>query len=147
MLTSSITTPAKQVRPRIVTIAGVLTAINTFRLIAILFILAAIAGTVPATSFIPGIGDFLTGLTAPFIVFALFRRKGVNTWATALVWHTVALVDVVVALALSFLASNSVLSPSLVLLLPFTFLTAHIISLVLLTRRTTKEYYIGSPNK
>lgn len=140
-------TAQKRVRPRIVTMAGVLTVINTFRLVAILFILAAIAGTVPATSFIPGIGDFLTGLTAPFIVFALLRRKGVNTWATALVWHTAALVDVVVALALSFLTPNSVLSPSLILLLPFMFLTAHIISLVLLTRRTTKEYYMSSLNK
>jgi len=115
-----------------------LTGILSFLLpgLAILFAQAS-KGTTLET-----LGDFLVGLTAPFITFALFRRKGVNTWATSLVWHAVALADVIVALALSFLASNSVLNPSPALLLPFTFLTAHILCFVLLTRHTAKAYYI-----
>lgn len=136
-------TTIARTRPRLVFIAACTTALNVIRLVAIAYIVAATTGSVPPIAYIPGVGDFLSGLTALLITFALLRRNaGINTWGTALVWHSFAMADVIVALALTFLAPTAGFGPSIFLVLPFTFLTAHIVSFILLTRRSAKDYFL-----
>jgi hypothetical protein len=67
-------------------------------------------GLVPAAFAIPAaVGDFLTGLAAPFVGSAVARRRpGALGWATA--WNVFGIVDLVVAPAAAILSHAQVIA-------------------------------------
>lgn len=52
-----------------------------------------------------GLGDMVIGLTAPWVVFALFHRPGFAGGATFRVWNALGVLDLVVALSTGALSS------------------------------------------
>jgi hypothetical protein len=71
---------------------------QTYRMAGLMFLFPFLYfGLVPATFAIPAaVGDFLTGLAAPFVGSAVARRRpGALAWATA--WNLFGIVDLIVA--------------------------------------------------
>ncbi len=73
-------------RPRIATIAAIIIALNIYRIAALGLAISVATGGYPAAYMIPGIGDFLAGLTTPIIAFGLWRRRSLTPWLFAIVW-------------------------------------------------------------
>ena len=102
----------------------------------------------PSTFLIPTVvGDTLTAIFAPLIAFAIGRKKGPRTWAAALVWNILGMVDLFYALTIgslttagSFVQAND---PGVVVG-AIIGIVLHIISIGLLLRRTNVSYLITS---
>ena len=107
------------------------------------------SSSLPSAFLIPTVvGDTLTAIFAPVIAFTIGRKKGPRTWAVALVWNTLGMVDLFYALTIgslttagSFVQAND---PSVVVGATIGILL-HIISIGLLLRRTNMSYLITSP--
>jgi hypothetical protein len=75
---------------------------HTFRVVGVVFGIAMLLGKLPAVFAVPaGLGDIAVGLAAPFIARRLARgdRRG------AVLFHTLGLVDLLVAVSIGFLAA------------------------------------------
>ena len=79
------------------------------RVAGFIFLLYLYYGILPATFAIPAaVGDFLTGVTAPFVALALARRqRHAVMWATA--WNLFGILDMIVAPAAAFLSRAAVI--------------------------------------
>src|SRR5262245_33722518 len=79
------------------------------RVAGFIFLFYLYYGILPARFAIPAaVGDFLTGVTAPFIALALARRRRhAIMWATA--WNLFGILDMIVAPAAAFLSRAAVL--------------------------------------
>ena len=117
----------------------VLTALHTYRIGSFFYtFIPASQGQEPAVHMIPGLGDFLVGLTAPLLAFWLWQGRGLVLWTTAIMWHSLALADLLVGLSLPFLLpSSSTGRPSSFLLyIPlFIIPLTHVVAVSLLSRR------------
>ncbi len=88
-----------------------LVRVQAYRMGGLMFLFPFLAfGLVPAGFAVPAtVGDFLTGLAAPFVGAALARRlPGARAWATA--WNVFGILDLVVAPAAAVLSGAQVLS-------------------------------------
>ena len=90
----------------------------------------------------------MTALFAPVIAFAISRKKGPRTWAAALVWNVLGMVDLFYALSLgsltnagSFVQAND---PGVVVGATIG-IVFHIVSIGLLLRKTSMSYLISPP--
>lgn len=82
-------------RPVVVLLVAVLTGIFTFRILAIFLGFQAVRGAIPLIFAIGGFGDFIAGISAPFIVWRLLKQPNLTSWALALMWHTYSFCDFV----------------------------------------------------
>lgn len=85
--------------------------VQTYRMAGVMFLFPFLYfGLVPAAFAVPAaVGDFLTGLAAPFVAAAVARRRpGALAWATA--WNLFGIADLVVAPAAAILSSSRVLA-------------------------------------
>lgn len=86
--------------------------VQTYRMAGLMFLFPFLYfGLVPAAFAVPAaVGDFLTGLAAPFVGAAVARRRpGARAWATA--WNLFGIVDLVVAPAAAIVSG----APAIVL--------------------------------
>jgi hypothetical protein len=90
-------------------------------------------------------GDVLTAVFAPVIGVALSTKRGPRTWAAALVWNALGMVDLFYALSLaqlttagSFILAND----QIVIVGAILGIILHITSIVLLLRRETISYLL-----
>ncbi|MFZ0662710.1 MAG: hypothetical protein WAM66_08465 [Acidobacteriaceae bacterium] len=82
----------------------VLTAVHTWRIGGITFILLMAMGLLPAPFALPaGLGDFAIGVTAPFVAYALSRKALPSKAFVA--WHYAGIADLVVAVTTGVLSS------------------------------------------
>ena len=54
---------------------------------------SVIAGNDSAAWLYPALADMFIGITAPFVAFALWRKRGLAVWVTALVWFSISIFD------------------------------------------------------
>jgi len=103
--------------------------------------------TLPSVFIIPVVtGDALTAVFAPVIAIALSTRRGPRTWAAALVWNMLGMVDLFYALALSMLTTAGAFilsSYQIVMVGAILGIILHITSIVLLLRRGTIGYFLS----
>lgn len=134
--------PPSQIR-----LLRILIGIQVYRLAGLSLLLYS--SSLPSAFLVPTvIGDTLTALFAPVIAFAMGRKKGPRTWAAALVWNVLGMVDLFYALTIgslttagSFVQAND---PGVVVGATIG-IVLHIISIGLLLRRTNVSYLITSP--
>jgi hypothetical protein len=84
-----------------------LTALQTFRVGGVFFLIAYAQGALPAGFALPaGIGDIAIGIAAPFVAAALASRRR-SALAVAAIWNVLGLVDLVTAVAAGVTHSSS----------------------------------------
>ena len=137
-----------QNRPRQAMILGWLTIIHIYRASALGLVINAAAGEVPAIFVVPGVGDFLAGITAPVIAFLLWHRRGLWVWLAAIVWHALALSDLLIGQSIQFLVQpeNGTTPPAVVLVIALAVWVAldvtHVLSIVSLWRKPMRDYFL-----
>jgi hypothetical protein len=85
--------------------------VQAYRMAGVMFLFPFLYfGVVPAAFAVPAaVGDFLTGLAAPFVASAVARRRpGALGWATA--WNVFGIVDLVVAPTAAVLSGANVIA-------------------------------------
>ena len=111
--------------------------------------LISFSASLPSAFLIPTVvGDTLTAIFAPIIAFAIGRKKGPRTWAAALVWNVLGMVDLFYALTIGslttaggFVRAND---PGVVIG-AIIGVILHLTSIGLLLRKTNVSTLIGSP--
>ena len=84
-----------------------LIALQTFRIIGVFFVVAWMAGTLPAGFALPaGIGDMAIGVAAPFVAAAVVRRDR-HHLALARTWSVLGMADLVLAVTSGVLHGRS----------------------------------------
>jgi hypothetical protein len=92
-------------------------------------------------------GDALTAVFAPVIAVAVSTKRGPRTWAAAIVWNALGMVDLFYALTLAMLttAGSFILSNDQVVVVGAILgIILHIISIALLLRRETMSYLLNT---
>jgi hypothetical protein len=85
----------------------VLLALQTFRIIGITFVIAWLAGTLPAGFALPaGLGDVAVGLSAPFVAAAVVQRRRHHA-VLARWWSVAAVADLVIAVTSGVMHSGT----------------------------------------
>ena len=133
--------------PSQIRILRVLIAVQIYRLFGLSLLLYS--SSLPSAFLIPTVaGDTLTAIFAPAIAFAIGRKTGPRTWAAALVWNVLGMVDLFYALTIgslttagSFVQAND---PGVVIG-AIIGIILHVTSIGLLLRRTNMSYLIASP--
>ena len=89
----------------------------------------------------------MTAVFAPVIAFAIGRRRGPKTWAAALLWNVLGMVDLFYALTIGLLTTAGsfvqVNDPGVVIG-AIIGIILHITSIGLLLRKSNVNYLIGS---
>lgn len=132
--------------PLQIRILRVLIGIQIYRLAGLSLLLYS--SSLPAAFLIPTVaGDTLTAVLAPGVAIAINRRKGPRTWAAALVWNVLGMVDLFYALTIGSLttAGNFVQANDPGVVIGATIgIILHIISINLLLRKANVSYLITS---
>ena len=69
------------------------TLFQTIRLVGLSLAQDALAGIASPAWLYPALTDAAIGLMAPFVTFALFRRKGLGAWVSGIVFFAISIVD------------------------------------------------------
>jgi hypothetical protein len=84
-----------------------LIALQTFRIVGVVFVVAWMGGTLPAGFALPaGLGDMAIGLTAPLVAAAVLRRRP-HHLAIARIWTVLGMADLVIAVTSGVLHGRS----------------------------------------
>ena len=124
----------------------ILIAIQVYRFFGLSLLLYS--SSLPLAFLIPTVvGDALTAVFAPVIAFGIGRKKGPRTWAAALLWNVLGMVDLLYALAIGSLTTAGsfvqVNDPGVVVG-AIIGIILHVTSIGLLLRKTNVSYMIGS---
>jgi hypothetical protein len=118
-----------------------LIAVQTFRIFGVVFLIRWWQGDAPAAFAIPaGVGDVLTGLTAPLVAYWLYRGKPYSRTA-AILWNLFGMTDFANAVIVANIVQPSIVFPSVMIpaySLPRGFLI-HSYSLIGLLKGTSKQ--------
>ena len=135
---------ARLQRPRTVVLLIILTALFVSRVVGF-FLLASVGELpdgAPESWFIPFLGDGLIGISAIVIAIFLWRRSTFGVWLGAVIFHSIALFDTVMA------GVNNIREPwdasplGDMIGLGFGFLIlVSVVSLYLLSRADVRRYY------
>jgi len=116
------------------------------RLIAIPLIQDVLADTESPAWMFPAILDVVVAVAAPFVAFALWRRRGLTVWVLAVVFFAVSIIDHMDAVTAGLLApapqifgGGSGPSPAIV---PSIQLLIDVVALAVLTRPTIRAHYL-----
>ncbi len=130
--------------PRIVRVLRVLIGVQIYRLYGLSLLQAP---ALPSVFTIPAVtGDVLTAVFAPVIAYAIGRKRGPRTWAAAIVWNVLGLVDLFYALTLGSLtnAASYILMNNILVLVGATLgIVLHTVSIILLLRKSTVDYFLN----
>ncbi len=130
--------------PKIVRVLRILIGVQVYRLYGLSLLQAP---NLPLVFTIPVVtGDALTAIFAPVIALIISRKRGPRTWLVAIVWNVLGLVDLFYALTLGSLtnaASYILMNNPLVLVGASVGIVLHIVSIILLLRKTTVDYFLN----
>ena len=153
--TDKIDTPGSQkpshladVRPRLIIIAvAVWVLVQMGRITAFSLVQSVIAGNDSAAWLYPALVDMFIGITAPFVAFALWRKRGLAVWVTALVWFSISIFDhldgLTAALSTTVPVGLGGGSAPIAITGFLVFTVLDVGALVLLTRRRMKVHYLA----
>ena len=95
----------------------------------------------------PASVDIFVGVTAPFVAYALWKRKGLGVWVIAIVWFAISISDHLDALMTTAFTSTipSVFPQDQAAVAGFLLfgVIAEGLAIVWLTRTRTRSYYLG----
>ena len=121
---------------------SVLVGIQVYRLAGLSLLL--FSSSLPSAFLVPTVvGDTLTAIFAPVIAFSIIRKKGPRTWAAALVWNVLGMVDLFYALtvgALTTAGSYVQANDPGVVIGAIIGIILHLTSISLLLRKTNVSY-------
>ena len=127
-------------------LVALLALFQTIRVTAVQLAQDVLAGREAAAWLFPSLVDIFVGLTAPFVAYALLRRRGLGVWVTAIVWFTISISDHLDALTTAFVSTIPPLFPqdrtSVAAFLLFGVVT-EALAIVWLTRDGTRSRYLG----
>ena len=132
--------------PSQIRILRVLIMIQAYRLFGLSLLLYT--SSLPSAFLIPTVaGDALTAVFAPVIAFAIGTKRGPKTWAAALLWNALGLIDLFYALTIGSLTPAGsfvqATDPGVVIGAVIGIIL-HITSIGLLLRKANVHYLIGS---
>ncbi len=138
------------VRPRLSIIVIVAwTLLQIPRLIAVPLVQDVLAGHESPAWLFPAILDIVVAIAAPVVAFAVWRKRGLAVWATALIFFIVSTVDHMGAVTAALTApvprifggpSSPFVSAAV---FPIGQAVIDVIVLVMLLRRNMRSYYLG----
>ena len=136
------------VRPRLIIIAvAVWVLVQMGRITAISIVQSVIAGNDSAAWLYPALVDIFIGITAPLVAFALWRKRGLAVWVTALVWFSISIFDHANGLTAALTTPVPVGlggGSAPIAITGFLVLTVlDVVALVLLTHRKMKAHYLA----
>lgn len=106
-----------------------------------------LAPTLPSVFIIPVVtGDVLTAIFAPVIALVIGSRRGPRLWALAIVWNVLGMTDLFYALTLGSLtsAASYILANNILVLIGASLgIVLHLVSIILLFRKTTVDYFLN----
>ena len=137
------------VRPRLAIIAvAVWALIQVGRISGFSVAQSVLAGHDSAAWLYPGLVDTFLAITAPFVAFAVWRRRGLAIWVTAIVWFVLSIVDhldgLTAALTTPIPKSFGVEGSSAVAAFLLVFSAVDLAALAILTRTKVRSHYLGS---
>lgn len=107
-------------------------------------------GVHPDAWFAPWISDAILGILVPYMIYLLLKKRGVNVWATLLVYNAVGAFDYVHGLLTQWtdpLIPNGMMgNPGLTYGSVAFSLVVQLTVIYLLTRNEVKQYFLGHQN-
>lgn len=91
-------------------------------------------------------GDALTAVFAPVIAIAISMKRGPRTWAVAIVWNVLGMIDLFYALALGSLtgAASYILANNVLVLVGACLgIVLHVTAIILLLRKSSVDYFLN----
>ena len=127
-------------------LVALLALVQTIRVSAVQLAQDVLASREPAAWLFPAFVDIFVGVTAPFVAYALWKRRGLGVWVTAIVWFTISISDHLDALTTAFVSTIPPMFPqdrtSVAAFLFFGVIT-EALAIVWLTRDGTRSHYLG----
>lgn len=127
-------------------LVALLALVQIIRASAVQLAQDALAGRAAAAWLFPSLVDVFVGVTAPFVAYALWKRRGLGVWVTAIVWFTISISDHLDALTTAFVSTIPPMFPqdrsSVAAFLLFGVIT-EALAIVWLTREGTRSRYVG----
>lgn len=125
-------------------IISILLLAQMYRVLAYSTAKAALTGSVAASWAFPAMADVAFGITAPLIVFMLWRKTGLDVWVVGVVWFALSIFDYIDGLTVGITVGPPVAKMSETYLISWflSWILANIIALVLLTRKSMRSHYL-----
>ena len=127
-------------------LVALLALFQTIRVTAVQLAQDVLAGREAAAWLFPSLVDIFVGVTAPFVAYALWRRRGLGVWVTAIVWFAISISDHLDALTTAFVSTIPPMFPqdraAVAAFLLFGVIT-EALAIVWLTRDGTRSRYLG----
>jgi hypothetical protein len=127
-------------------LVALLALVQTIRATAFQLVQDVLANREPAAWLFPAFVDIFVGVTAPFVAYALWKRRGLGVWVTAIVWFTISISDHLDALTAAYISTIPQLFPqdrvAVAVFLLFGVITEGL-AILWLTRQGTRSFYLG----
>ena len=133
-------------RPWLRWLVALLALVQVVRLSAVQLAQDVLAGREQAAWLFPSLVDIFVGVTAAFVAYAIWRRRGLGVWVAAIVWFTISISDHLDALTTAFVSTIPPMFPqdrsSVAAFLLFGVIT-EALAIVWLARDGTRAHYLG----
>ena len=128
-------------------VVALLALFQTIRLSAFQLVQDILANREAAAWLFPAFVDIFVGVSAPFVAYALWRKRGLAVWVTAVVWFTISISDHLDALTTALTSTIPQSFPhdrvAVATFLLFGVITEGL-AILWLTRERTRSHYFGS---
>jgi hypothetical protein len=128
-------------------VVAFLALLQTIRVSAFQLAQDVLANREAAAWLFPAFVDIFVGVSAPFVAYALWRKRGLAVWVTAVVWFTISISDHLDALTTAFTSTIPQSFPqdraAVATFLLFGVITEGL-AILWLTRERTRSHYFGS---
>jgi len=124
--------------------------LQTHRLIAFVLAQDVLTNRAAAAWLFPAFVDIFVGVTAPIVAYALWRRRGLAVWVTAIVWFAISISDHLDALTTGFTSTLPSLFPKeLAAVVGFQLFAVVVDALAIacLAREGTRSLYLGMQDR
>ena len=144
-MTSSASTASAPGGGRVRALVALLALVQTIRVSAVGLTQDVLANREAAAWLFPSLVDVFVGVTAPFVAYALWKRRGLGVWVTAIVWFTISITDHLDALTAAAASTIPSMFPqdlsSVAAFLLFGVIT-ETLAIVWLARAETRAFYL-----
>jgi len=128
-------------------VVALLALFQTIRVSAFQLVQDILANREAAAWLFPAFVDIFVGVSAPFVAYALWRKRGLAVWVTAVVWFTISISDHLDALTTALISTIPQSFPqdrvAVATFLLFGVITEGL-AVLWLTRERTRSHYFGS---